>query len=1144
MFLNEGNVCWTASDLTAATACEFATLRTLDYRLGWAEPIDEARDPLLEHIAKLGDAHEARILATLQQTQNVSVLPHVERPFTPENITAAHNATLEAFANKPDVVFQPTFFDGEFFGYADFIENTGDGWLVCDAKLARSAKPQALIQLAAYADQIQAIGLPLSATTSLFLGNGERADFNVADLMPVFVERRERMRELIAEHRTEGTPVAWGDERYLACGSCPECQFAAKEHNDIILVAGLRSEQRNKLRSIGVTTIEELAQATQKPEKMAQATFDKLRHQARLQWQQHTNGIVSYELTETAANVLALLPEPSAGDLFFDFEGDPLYSENDPSKAGLEYLWGLLDTAEAFTPIWAHNTSEEKAALERFIDLVQERRKQYPDLHVYHYAPYETTALKRLVVKYQSRENELDDLLRSEVFVDLYSTVKGAIRVSQASYSIKKLEPLYMGEQLRDSDVADGAGSIVAYHSFQTDRESQPAVAEQTLNAIADYNEYDCLSTLRLRDWLLEQAVELGVREAIGPREVALEGVDVDPFEPNPLFEKLMSRSGPELSAERTAAEQAYAMLASSLDYYRREQKQYWWGHFDRLNHPVNDWPDTRDIFIVESVIEGSSWREPEGRERNARRTFLLEGDWNPGSSKPKDAYVVFANPGPETATGPEGALYRVTGSAEIEIDPDDPRIVKLTVSVNSASVYDDLPVALTPSPPPNTGIIEVAINELAQQVAGASDLPGQCGLDVLTRQHPRLRDGASLPHGADMTENVIAALLAMDDSYLAVQGPPGTGKTHTGSRVIKELVEKHGWRIGVVAQSHAVVENMLHGIIKAGLSAGQVAKAKTKDPQAPWKQLASGSSFTSHMGPNGGVIGGTAWDFANANRIERDGLDLLVIDEAGQFSLAPTLGVSVAAKRLLLLGDPQQLPQVSQGSHPEPINESALGWLMEDHPTIPRELGFFLADSYRMHPALCRKDSELSYEGRLESAPAAAKRSLAGFEPGLQIVHVEHSENRVESVEEAAVVVEQVQAHLGVLWQDAADELPRPLTAKDFLIVAPYNAQVACIRAALDAADLPDVRVGTVDKFQGQEAPIAMVSMTASSHGDVPRGMDFLLNRNRINVAISRAQWKAILIRSRSLSAFMPTSTDGLIELGAFIRLCQSDSL
>ena len=1140
MFFNDGNVCWTASDLTAATTCEYGILRTLDYRLGWAAPIDEARDPLLEHIARLGDAHEARILESLQESKNVAVLPHIERPFTTEKIEAAHQATAEAFAAKPDVIFQPTFFDGEFFGYADFIENTEDGWLVCDAKLARSAKPQALIQLAAYADQIEAMGLPLSPTVSLFLGSGERADFAISDIAPVFFERRERMRELLKEHQDAGSPVAWGDDRYLACGSCPECSAAATASNDLILVAGLRMEQRKKLRATGIKTVSDLAAATTKPASMAQPTFDKLRAQARMQSQQQYNGEVSFELTENAADVLALLPEPSAGDLFFDFEGDPLYSEGDPKSVGLEYLWGVLDAAEGFTPLWAHSSAEERIALEQFIDLVRERRKSYPDLHVYHYAPYETSALKRLVTRYQTRENELDELLRQEVFVDLYSTVRGAVRVSQPSYSIKKLEPLYMGEQLRDSDVADGAGSIVAYHQFRDDRTTNSVAADQALHAIADYNEYDCLSTLRLRDWLLERAVDAGVRDEVAPQAL-VEEVEVDPFVPNPLYEKLIGRSGADLASERTAEEQAYAMLASSLDYYRRERKQFWWDHFDRLGHPLNDWTESRDIFVIESVTDLTGWIPPEGRKRNYQRMLQLNGNWTPGSSKPSKAFAVFENPGPEKASGPAGALYSAI-EYSIEVDPDDPQVVTLIESTSAELIYDDLPVALIPAQAPRTTSIEGAIEELAGQVASATTLPEQCGLDVLSRRRPRLRGEGDLPKSENSVDDLVSALLAMDNSYLAVQGPPGTGKTHNGSRVIKELVEKHGWRIGVVAQSHAVVENMLNGIVKAGLDPSLIGKADAKDPNPRWTAFSGNKvgTFLGDISSTGGVLGGTAWTFTNDNRVPRESLDLLVIDEAGQFSLAPTLGVSVAAKRLLLLGDPQQLPQVSQGIPPEPINESALGWLMNELPTIPSELGFFLADSYRMHPALCRKVSRLSYENRLESAAPASARSLEGVEPGLSVVEVDHSGNRVESPEEAAAVVEQVQAHLGAIWQESADKSPRPLTPGDFLIVAPYNAQVACIRVALDAAGLGEVRVGTVDKFQGQEAPIAMVSMTASSRGDVPRGMEFLLNRNRINVAISRAMWKAILIRSASLSAFMPTSTDGLIQLGAFIRLCQ----
>ena len=383
-----------------------------------------------------------------------------------------------------------------------------------------------------------------------------------------------------------------------------------------------------------------------------------------------------------------------------------------------------------------------------------------------------------------------------------------------------------------------------------------------------------------------------------------------------------------------------------------------------------------------------------------------------------------------------------------------------------------------------------------------------------------------------------------MDNSYVAIQGPPGTGKTYTGSRVIKELVEKHHWRIGVVAQSHAVVENILAGIVKAGLDPVLVGKNDTDSGAPTWTVLKSGvqarAKFLDEHRRTGCVLGGTAWTFASENLINRGGLDLLVVDEAGQLSLAPTLGASVAAKRLLLLGDPQQLPQVSQGTHAEPVDESALGWLLGGHDTIAKDLGYFLGESYRMHPSLCERVSVLSYDGRLDAAPAASARQLDDVEPGLHVVLLHHTGNRTESTEEAAEVVAQVRANIGKRWNDPDDPTtPRALVQRDFLVVAPYNAQVGLIRQQLDTGGLPDVRVGTVDKFQGQEAPIAIVSMAASSHGDVPRGMGFLLSRNRINVAVSRAQWRAVLIRSEALTSFMPSSAHGVLELGAFIGLC-----
>ena len=239
----------------------------------------------------------------------------------------------------------------------------------------------------------------------------------------------------------------------------------------------------------------------------------------------------------------------------------------------------------------------------------------------------------------------------------------------------------------------------------------------------------------------------------------------------------------------------------------------------------------------------------------------------------------------------------------------------------------------------------------------------------------------------------------------------------------------------------------------------------------------------------------------------------------------------------LLLLGDPQQLPQVSQGTHPEPVDTSALDWLVDGQRTLPDERGYFLDRSFRMHPAVCAAVSALSYEGRLHShTECTATRHLDGYQPGVHVRPVRHQGNSIESPEEAEAITAQVEQVLGTLWTD--EHGTRPLATSDVLVLAPYNAQVALVRQRLTSAGLGGVRVGTVDKFQGGQAPVVFISMTASSVDVVPRGISFLLNRNRLNVAVSRAQYAAVIVRSELLTEYLPATPAGLMELGAFLAL------
>lgn len=1195
-----------ASDLTAASACEFAFLRRVDARLGRDVAVPPDDDPMLARAARLGDAHEERVLARYIEEfgEWTGAAPggvaQIARADSRDEaaLASAETETLTAMRSGADVVFQATFFNPSqlpavgdapeigFIGYADFLRRTSGGaYEVQDTKLARRAKVTALMQLAAYAEQIKRFGVPVSPEAVLILGDESQSRHRLADIAPVFRARRARLYSLLLERagavgadgaRETAAPIEWGAEGTTACGRCEVCEPEILRTRDPLLIAGIRGAQRDRLLLAGLDTIEAVAEAlpvisagTFSVEGIAQPALERLAMQAVMQAQVRPGASPPYRVVDPAA--LAAIPSPNPGDLFFDFEGDPLYREpggDASARWGLDYLFGMVDVHERFTPIWAHDLEAERRALSEFLAFVSERRRAYPGMRIYHYAPYERTHLLSIAARHGTCEAEVDQLLREHVLVDLYPIVRSALRVGTRSYSIKKLEPLYMGDELRDQDgVTSGAQSVTEYaeaSALLLDESPERRVeGQRRLDAIADYNRYDCVSTLRLRDWLLRLAAEHGV----SPLSATL--ADDDAAGPELELSTVAAALASHASlAEHPADRKAAALAGSAIDYYQREQKSFWWAHFARLVDPIEDWADTRDVLVVDAVISRieHDWREPQGRARLPRRRLRLRGEIAPGSSlkEGSEAYLVYAAPAPFSTLGAAPGA-RGTRMVRIAERLEDGVVVEETRDVD-LSDWSVLPIALTPGPPPRAGAQKTAIEEWGAELAASLDDGADFAdpvFDIMRRVRPRMVDGGDIvdPASDDALETggdeagrmigaVIATLLRLRRSALAVQGPPGTGKTYLAARVIRSLVEQHGWHIGVVAQSHRVVENVLEGVVSAGLAAAQVGKV----PQGGRLQEGeAGPGFTvlranghdafvrDHRDAGrGSVIGGTAWDFANDTRVPRHSLDLLVIDEAGQFSLAPTIAASVSAQRLLLLGDPQQLPQVSQGSHPEPVDTSALGWLLGEHETIPEGAGYFLAETRRMRPELADVVSELSYDNRLHAHPSASLREVRGFgDPGLIWHPVSHSGNSTSSVEEAAEVVRIARAALAGSFAEPGQS-PRPMTQHDVIVVAAYNAQVECLGEALATAALGEVRVGTVDKFQGQEAAVAIVSLAASSGDDVPRGLDFLLMRNRLNVAISRAQWSAHLVSSDRLGDSLPTSAEGVAALSGYLRLTE----
>ncbi|EZP28150.1 TM0106 family RecB-like putative nuclease [Microbacterium oleivorans] len=1148
-----GRIVWSASDLKAAAECEFAWLRAIDAKLGRIAAVEDPEDLTLERAGRLGTQHERRVYEAYRDAHPGAVVEIPETRSSDAAGLAAAVAATDAALADPDVhvVYQAAFATDEFVGFADFLVRGADGrWIVQDTKLARHARVTALMQLAAYVDQLDRLGVPRSDEVQLLLGDATVSTHAVRDLMPVFSLRRERLRSLIADRDVAsgaaGQPIPWGDDRgdlrLIACGRCATCDLEVVAQRDLLLVAGMRPVQRDRLRAAGVTTIDELAASREAPPRMSWDTFSGLRTQARLQLESPAGGVDDAPQGPGPAvptfdvvfpKALGGLPRPDHGDLFFDFEGDPLYTEGAAVQWGIDYLFGWVDETDQYSALWAHSFADEKRALEEFLEFVALRRRTHPGLHIYHYAPYEPTHLLAMAARHGVGEAAVDRLLRDGVFVDLYPIVRRALRVGSRSYSIKKLEPLYMGEEVRTSDVQRGDDSIVRYVEARALQEAgDDSAAEVILDDLADYNRYDCVSTRRLRDWLVDRAREAGLVPSREPD--AGEAV----YEPSPRAEALARFAA---DSEDESVAQALRLGAAAIDYYPREAKTFWATHFLRLREPVSVWEDTRDVVVVDRdrcrVL--TDWHRPEGLTA-VRRVLEIRGEFAPGTRMTvgQNPYAVYELPAPFPIETSPRWIHAARSISVVDVLDDG---VVIEENAYQGFTWQELPVALTPPSPPRAGSQQAAIDEWADAVLSAAPaMATDPATDLLLRRPPRRE--TPLPRTGDDVADISAALAGVTDGYLAVQGPPGTGKTYVGSHVVARLVRERGFRVGVVAQSHNVVEHMLERIVEAGLDAAQVAKA----PKGPATGLESYTVIAKNQlaayieaQPAGFVVGGTAWDLTHSGRVARHSLDLLVIDEAGQFSLASTIAVSVAAQRLLLLGDPQQLPQVSQGTHPEPVDTSALGWVMDDHAVITADRGYFLARTRRMRPEVAEPVSQLAYEGKLEAHPDTALRRLEGVPAGVIPVPLTHTRNATQSPEEADEVVRIVRDLEGTPWVDGDT---RPLEATDIIVVTPYNAQQVIVEEALVAAGFAGVRVGTVDRFQGQEAAVVIVSLAASSGRDAPRGLEFLLLQNRINVAVSRAMHTAYVVYSTGLLDDLPRTPDGVARLSAFARLVGVD--
>ena len=1130
---------YTPSDLLEFLSSPFATWMTR----GWlddpsaAQP--DAHAPQQLSLEEHGRRHEQAFLNQLraQGRQVYSLPPGGDRA----------RLTRSAMQAGHEVIFHGVLAQADFVGEADFLVRVeapsilgSYSYEVWETKLARVVRPEFLVQLCGYADLLESVQGRCPQQLHCVSGNGHTHTFRTADYVYYY---RALKRAFVAflEECDPGRPPPpnpWGDNGRWQ--SHAEALLESSDH--LCRVANISQAQVEKLQAAGIRTMGGLADTDrQHVARMDDTVFARLREQARLQIASAGADTPAYQIVTPTPDGprqgLALLPPESADDVYFDIEGYPLV------EGGLEYLFGVSCVElgrPRFLDWWAHDADQEKRAFEDFVDWVFARWQADPGLHIYHYGQYEVATLRRLMGRYGTRETEVDHLLRNGVFIDLYTIVRQGLRVGEPRYSIKNLERLYRAK--RTGTVTSALDSVVWYERWLASQEPPDWRASSLLRQIRDYNRDDCESSWQLTRWLRERQREAGIVPPEAGQPGATESAE-PPAQPNPrheLAERLLADI-PRRHEERAQDEQRWQiheMLGQVVEFHRREEKPLWWAAFDR--HAMTEQELIEDLDCLGGLRRESD--RPLSIKRSVGYWYRFDPDQDTKLSQGTTCF--FA--------------HNLDITADIhELDRDAGRVCLKFGAKTLRQLQGQEPPAglsLIPNEIVSPEVIARAIEHTARSWQEGRQLSPALA-DFLARRQPRLHpapeyDGTHqvlVAPDEDLRAAAVRLVSELDRSSLCIQGPPGTGKTTVGAAVIVSLL-RQGKRVGISSNSHAAILNLMQKCSE--LQNGQLDCIKVGGPQdAPFFSHCRGARYVKSIRDalpeldQVGLIGGTAWAFSAAGM--RDKLDYLFVDEAGQVSVANLIGMAASAKNLVLLGDQMQLGQPIQGSHPGHSGQSALEYLLQGQATIPDTLGLFLDTSWRLHPSLCRFISDTMYDGRLRAAvhtknrlvrmPAHGARSIHQ-EAGLVFVPVVHTGNTQASAEEVALIREIVHELLG---RELTDETGRPtgvVGLDDILLVAPYNMQVRKLQAALG----PQARVGSVDKFQGQEAAVVIVSMCAS-HGEAsPRGIEFLFNRNRLNVALSRARSLAIVVAHPGLSRTRCTTLNQMTAVNVFCRVVE----
>ncbi len=1051
-----------------------------------------------------------------KKVKNIKVLKNLSKE---EKIKETNKALKDGY----ELIYGGWLKSGNWSGELDFLEinnkvksNLGNySYEITDTKNSSKVKGDHIYQVCLYSFLLQEAQGTLSDNFFILLKDKSKEIIKLKEVYDTFLLHKNSYENFIKNELDKTKPEK--------CGYCTFCDWKEICENEWIdnrhlnQVLGNNKKNIKKLNDAGIKNLDELAKLN--PKTKIEGLRDEIKikriNQAKLQIEAENKGYPIFKVIEE--NLILnkgfnLLPKPSECDLFFDLEGVQDYVF--PGK--LEYLFGIYyeeNGEKIFKPFWAHNKKEEKQSVIDFFALTKAHFKKYPKAKIYHYASYEIKALERLTSLHKVHGVDYDHYLNLGRFVDLFRVVKQAIFVSEKSYSIKEIEKYY--DFKRTGDIKKGDISEEYYIQWIETKK------QKLLNEIEEYNKQDCVSTFKLRNWLLK--IKPADTKWFVPEKDQME---LRPFEQNLLdYEKRFNTS--KLSENPTVK-----LLSDVIGFYNREQKPQWRQFFDRKDLSDEELIDDREcIGNMKLVTQFQDKKSFEYKYIFPEQEYKLK----------KGRQVIIANNNDPDRDDQAGTIkeldqinrYVVLRKGISKEKKQLPRTLSIGEKLMQHSLFDKL----------NQNIYNFCENILENK-KGYEALKS-----FLNREIPNIKgikSGEKIITSENFDKEIPDIISRLNSSYIFLQGPPGTGKTFQSANAIVELLKKNK-KIAITANSHKVIHNLLERIENLASKQNFLFKGLKKGNANDVDSFYEGKLIKTDNNEKHYIDGlkenkillyaGTKYHLSSW--FYRSKIDYLFIDEAGQISIADLIALGGVAKNIILVGDQLQLGQPTQGSHPGLSNNSVLDYLLQGKDTVEDNRGVFLSRTYRMHPNINSFISENFYENKLLTNVENKIRKIEfpkNFfinNEGIHTILMDHEDCTQTSEQEFKKIDEIIKKLIGKKFTDA-DKKERPLKIEDFLIVSPYNAQVNFLLARLPEG----TRCGTIDRFQGQEAPVTIISMTSSDLESLPRDKSFFFNRNRLNVAISRAQCLSVILFNPKLLESPPKTYEDFKMINNFQKL------